>query len=61
MTKIELYSAMLCPYAHRSRLTLIEKQIPFTLTEIDLCNKPPKIICFWNCYRLSFLLNISHS
>ncbi|MBD1846251.1 glutathione S-transferase family protein [Cyanobacteria bacterium FACHB-63] len=40
MTQIELYSAMLCPYAHRSRLTLMEKQIPFTLTEIDLRNKP---------------------
>lgn len=40
MTAIELYSAMLCPYAYRSRLTLIEKQIPFTPIEIDLHNKP---------------------
>jgi glutathione S-transferase len=32
--------ARLCPFAHRSRLTLAEKQIPFTLIEIDLQNKP---------------------
>ncbi|NDJ19456.1 glutathione S-transferase family protein [Myxacorys almedinensis] len=40
MSHVELYSMRLCPYAHRSRLTLIEKQIPFTLIEIDLHNKP---------------------
>lgn len=40
MTEIEIYSAMLCPFAHRSRLTLIEKGIPFKLIEIDLQNKP---------------------
>ncbi|HEY9620935.1 MAG TPA: glutathione S-transferase family protein [Crinalium sp.] len=40
MTEIEIYSAMLCPFAHRSRLTLLEKGIPFQLIEIDLQNKP---------------------
>lgn len=40
MTEIEIYSAELCPFAHRSRLTLIEKGIPFKLIEIDLQNKP---------------------
>ncbi len=40
MTEIEIYSAALCPYAQRSRLTLIEKGIPFKLIEIDLQNKP---------------------
>lgn len=40
MTEIEIYSAMLCPFAHRSRLTLLEKGIPFKLIEIDLQNKP---------------------
>ena len=34
------YSTKLCPYAHRSRLALVEKQIPFTLIEIDLQHKP---------------------
>ncbi|HTL89889.1 MAG TPA: class I SAM-dependent methyltransferase [Leptolyngbya sp.] len=34
MTKIGLYGAMLC-HERRSRLALIEKQLPFTLTEID--------------------------
>jgi glutathione S-transferase len=40
MPEIELYSATLCPYAHRSRLTLLEKGISFKLSEIDLQNKP---------------------
>jgi glutathione S-transferase len=40
MTEIEIYSAALCPFAHRSRLTLSEKGIPFKLVEIDLLNKP---------------------
>jgi glutathione S-transferase len=41
MAEVEIYSAALCPYAHRSRLTLLEKNIPFKLIEIDLQNKPP--------------------
>lgn len=40
MAEIEIYSAGLCPFAHRSRLTLLEKGIPFKLIEIDLQNKP---------------------
>jgi glutathione S-transferase len=40
MTEIEIYSAGLCPFAHRSLLTLSEKGIPFKLIEIDLLNKP---------------------
>lgn len=40
MTTIQLYSAKACPYAHRTRLVLLEKNIPFELTEIDLQNKP---------------------
>lgn len=40
MTEIKIYSAALCPFAHRSRLTLLEKKIPFELSEIDLRNKP---------------------
>lgn len=37
---IELFSARVCPFAHRSRLALMEKNLPFTLIEIDLHNKP---------------------
>ena len=37
---VELYSASVCPFAHRTRLTLMEKGIDFQLTEIDLNNKP---------------------
>lgn len=40
MTEIEIYSAALCPFAHRSRLTLLEKGVSFKLIEIDLQNKP---------------------
>lgn len=40
MNEMEIYSAALCPYAHRSRLTLIEKGILFKLIEIDPQNKP---------------------
>lgn len=40
MENIELFSARICPFAHRSRLALMEKNLPFTLIEIDLHNKP---------------------
>ncbi len=40
MELIELFSARVCPFAHRSRLALMEKGIPFRLIEIDLGNKP---------------------
>ncbi len=37
---VELYSARVCPYAQRTQLTLLEKNISYNLTEIDLQNKP---------------------
>ena len=40
METIELFSAKICPFAHRCRLTLMEKHIQFELIEIDLRNKP---------------------
>lgn len=40
MSNIEIYSSALCPFAHRSRLTLLEKEVPFKQIEIDLQNKP---------------------
>ena len=40
MTKLRLYSAKACPFAHRTRLVLQEKAIDFELTEVDLQNKP---------------------
>jgi glutathione S-transferase len=44
MTEIEIYSAALCPFAHRTRLTLREKGVPFKLVEIDLQNKPANFL-----------------
>jgi glutathione S-transferase len=40
MTRIELFSFAACPYAQRTRMTLIEKGLAFELTEIDLHNRP---------------------
>jgi glutathione S-transferase len=40
VTTIRLFSAKACPYAHRTRLVLAEKELPFDLTEVDLQNKP---------------------
>ncbi|MEH1910835.1 glutathione S-transferase family protein [Nostoc sp.] len=44
MAEIKIYSAVVCPYAHRSRLVLQEKGIDFDLIEIDLQNKPQGFI-----------------
>lgn len=40
MSELTLYSARACPFAHRTRLCLAEKGVPFELVEIDLANKP---------------------
>lgn len=40
MAEVKIYSAVVCPFAHRSRLTLLEKGVDFELIEIDLQNKP---------------------
>lgn len=44
MAEIEIYSTLLCPFAHRSRLTLMEKGIAFREIEIDLQNKPANFL-----------------
>lgn len=41
---LELFSAQVCPYAHRSRLAMAEKGIEFTLVEIDLSDKPQRFL-----------------
>lgn len=40
MAKLTLFSARACPFAHRTRLVLSHKAVPFELVEIDLQNKP---------------------
>jgi glutathione S-transferase len=40
MSNLRLYSARACPFAHRTRLVLAHKGVPFELVEIDLQNKP---------------------
>jgi glutathione S-transferase len=44
MSQIKIYSAVLCPFAHRVRLTLLEKGVPFEAIEIDLQNKPANFL-----------------
>ncbi|MCG6134666.1 MAG: glutathione S-transferase family protein [Nostoc sp. LLA-1] len=44
MSQIKIYSAVVCPYAHRSRLVLQEKGVDFELIEINLQNKPEGFI-----------------
>ncbi len=41
---MELFSARVCPYAHRTRLVLAEKGLNFTLNEIDLSDKPQRFL-----------------
>ena len=41
---IELFSARVCPYAHRTRLVLAEKGLDFELTEIDFKHKPERFL-----------------
>jgi glutathione S-transferase len=40
MSEVEIFSAEVCPYAQRTRMMLIEKDVPFSLREIDLNDKP---------------------
>lgn len=40
MTEVTIYSAKVCPFAQRTRLTLLEKQVDFKLIEIDLNDTP---------------------
>ncbi len=41
---MELFSARVCPYAHRTRLVLLEKGLPFEDIEIDFKNKLPRFL-----------------
>ncbi|MCZ6838642.1 MAG: glutathione S-transferase domain-containing protein, partial [Alphaproteobacteria bacterium] len=40
MADVEIISSSTCPFAQRTRMALLEKGIDFTLTEIDLDDKP---------------------
>ncbi|GAB4378235.1 MAG: glutathione S-transferase family protein [Elainellaceae cyanobacterium] len=40
ISKLELISHHLCPYVQRAVITLLEKEIPYQRTYIDLSNKP---------------------
>lgn len=40
MAEVTLYSAKVCPFAQRTRLGLLEKQVDFELIEIDLDSTP---------------------
>ena len=40
MSAVELFSYEACPYAQRTRMTLLEKGIEHKITEVDLYNRP---------------------
>lgn len=40
MSEVELFSFEACPFAQRTRMALMEKNIEFSLTEVDLYNRP---------------------
>jgi len=39
MESIKIYSSARCPYAQRTRMLMIEKEIPFELTEVEFLIK----------------------
>lgn len=39
-SRFEIVSSMTCPFAQRTRMALLEKGIPFSVTEISLADKP---------------------
>lgn len=44
MSQIQFYGAILCPFAHRVRLALLEKGVRFESIEIDTQNKPANFL-----------------
>ncbi len=40
MPDVEIYSANVCPFAQRTRMVLLEKGVEYSLTEVDLREKP---------------------
>ena len=40
MSDLTLYSYEACPYAQRTQMTLLEKDVPFQLVEVDLYDRP---------------------
>jgi glutathione S-transferase len=58
---IELFSAKVCPYAHRTRLVLAEKGVEFTLTEIDLKDKPQRFLDISRYGKVPALLHRGHA
>ncbi len=42
-TMMNLYSGTTCPFSHRCRIVLYEKQMDFQVIDVDLFNKPEDI------------------
>ena len=40
---MNLYSGTTCPFSHRCRIVLYEKQMDFQVIDVDLFNKPEDI------------------
>jgi glutathione S-transferase len=57
MSRIELYSSALCPYAQRVRLALTEKGLPATEIEIDPRNKPADFLALSPAGKVPLLVH----
>jgi len=44
MVEVEIFSAAVCPFAQRSRMMLLQKQVNFKVIEIDLNQKPDNFL-----------------
>jgi glutathione S-transferase len=58
---LELFSAQVCPYAHRTRLVLAEKNADFILSEIDLKDKPQRFLDISRYGKVPALLHRGHA
>lgn len=59
--KIQLYSNAGCPYAQRTRITLLEKKLSFDFEEIDLANKPDWFLKASPSGKVPVLVHRDHS
>jgi glutathione S-transferase len=57
MPDLTLYSFKLCPFAHRVRIALAEKQLEAKVIEVDLKNKSPAFLAISPTGRVPLLLH----
>ena len=56
-TMMNLYSGTTCPFSHRCRIVLYEKQMDFQVIDVDLFNKPEDIAVINPYHRVPVLVD----